>query len=322
MIFGIDISHWNKPPVLLERMVELYNLRFVIIKGCDGSVNTRYYLEHVAAAKRAGIPWGMYVWLYPSGKVNIDAQVNAWHARAQLDPPPLGIFIDAEWTYYGGAPANPNATDLRLAHDKIKVKQNKPATTYTAKGYADAYLKGFDWSREELWVANYGVPVPAMPNGATKYILHQFTSTWKFEGVNYDGNYFNETEAEFVRRYGVATPPPNGGSMNGTARENGGRIAKIRTTPSRYGTQTGQVEAYARIEFVKVANSIDSGAYAADKWFQLPDGRYVNYIISGQEYFTIITQPTIDPPPVPTGETKISMTLKTDGTITGIWTEL
>jgi len=211
-IFGVDISHWNTPPVDLKGMVELYNLQFVIIKGCDGSVNTKYYFEHVAAAKAAGVPWGMYVWLYPASKVNIDAQVNAWHARAQLDPPPLGIFIDAEWTYYGGAPANPGASDLRQAHDKIKVKQGKPAITYTAKGYADTWLIGFEWDREELWVANYGVTVPAMPRGALYYILHQFTSTWNYNGVNYDGNYFNGTAEEFAARYGI-TPPPIGGVM-------------------------------------------------------------------------------------------------------------
>jgi GH25 family lysozyme M1 (1,4-beta-N-acetylmuramidase) len=297
-IFGIDISHWNKPPVNLKRMVEMYNLRFVIIKGCDGSVNSQYYFEHVAAAKEAGIPWGMYVWLYPAGKVNIDAQVNAWHARSQIDPPPMGIFIDAEWTYYGGLPANPNATDLRSAHDKIRVRQGKPAITYTAKGYADTYLKGFDWSREELWAASWGVTMPVMPNGATGYILHQFTSTWKYEGVNYDGNYFNGTDAEFIARYG-GTPPPNGGSMNGTAQEKGGRVGKIRATPSRYGTQTGTSPAGATIEFVRVANSIDSGIYAADQWFELPDGRYLNYIISGAKYFTILTMPTTEPPPDP-----------------------
>jgi len=240
-IFGIDISHWNRPGTVdLQLMKALYNIRFVIIKMCDGSVNTNYYFEHVQACKDAGIPWGAYVWLYPSGKVNIDAQVNAWHARAIIDPPPLGIFIDAEWTYYGGVPANPNATDLRQAHDKIKVKQGKSAITYTAKGYADTYLKGFDWTREELWAANYGVDVPALPLGAPGYILHQFTSTFQFNGVNYDGNYFNGTEAEFIARgWGSSSPPPIGGTML-YGKVNTG-VLNIRSTGAATGADIGDL---------------------------------------------------------------------------------
>jgi len=211
-VWGLDLSHWNRPPVALKRMVELYGLSFVIIKGCDGSLNTNYYLEHVAAAKEAGIPWGMYVWVYPGSKVSIDTQVNAWRARAEADPPPMGIFLDLEWTYYAGQPANPNATDARTAHDKWKAKSGKSATTYTAKGYADTYLIGFDWTREELWVANYGVSIPALPTGASDYTIHQFTSTLDGKlldpdgNFELDGNYYHNAEL-FKARFGGITPP-------------------------------------------------------------------------------------------------------------------
>jgi GH25 family lysozyme M1 (1,4-beta-N-acetylmuramidase) len=214
-IFGIDISHWNAPETVdFQELKAQYNLQFVILKGCDGSLNSNYYVENLQAVKAAGLLFGMYVWLYPASKVNIDAQVNAWHARAQNDPPPMGIFIDCEWTYYGGAPANPSATDLRLAHDKLKALEGKSAITYTAKGYADSYLKGFDWSREELWVANYNVPAPAMPIGATSYTFWQFTSTFLFNGKNYDGDYFNGTQEQFNARYSGTVTPPTGDTMS------------------------------------------------------------------------------------------------------------
>jgi len=213
-VWGVDISHWNLPPVNLKRMADNYAMKFVFIKGCDGSLNTKYYFEHVAAAKLAGVPWGMYVWLYPNGNVSIDAQVNAWTTRAQIDPPPLGIAIDAEWTSYGGLPANPSAADLRGAHDKIKARYGKAAITYTAAGYANVYLKGFDWMREDLWIANYGVNNPMLPTGANKYVLWQFTSTLdgKFLDPNgnaeLDGNYFNGTAEEFQAKYNLTIPPP------------------------------------------------------------------------------------------------------------------
>lgn len=220
-VWGIDISHWNTPPVNLKRMVELYSLQFVIIKGCDGSINTRYYFEHIAAARDAGIPWGMYNWLYPASKVNMDGQINAWLLRYNMDPPALGMFIDAEWTNYGGAPANPNANDLRQAHDKWKSKSGLVATTYTAPGYANTYLIGFDFLREPLWAASWGGNAPLLPIGAKTHLFWQFSATLNGKlldpngNAELDGNYFNGTQEEFNNRYGVVTPPPNGGTMKG-----------------------------------------------------------------------------------------------------------
>jgi GH25 family lysozyme M1 (1,4-beta-N-acetylmuramidase) len=214
-VFGIDISHWNIPPVDIQRMKDLYSLDFVIIKGCDGSINSRYYEEHKAACKSAGVPFGMYVWLYRNANVSIDTQVNAWAARYKADPPPMGLYIDAEWTSYGGQPSNPSANDLRMAHDKWKVKTGKTATTYTAKGYADQYLIGFDWSREPLWVANYGVSTPNLPTGASTYKIWQFTSTLDGSqldpggNLELDGNYYNGTHEQFSNEYGGTTPPPS-----------------------------------------------------------------------------------------------------------------
>lgn len=219
-IWGIDGSHWNEPPMAIQHMKDVYGLNFAIFKGCDGSVNTRFYTEHKQAAKDAGIPWGMYVWLYPNNKVSIEAQVNAWHARYIVDPPPMGIFIDAEWTNYAGRSANPTAADLRTAHDKWRAKSGTRATTYTAKGYADQYLHGFDWSQEDLWVASYGGNAPLMPHGATKHQLWQFTSTLDGHALDpngnaeLDGNYWSGTPEEFATRYGAVTlPPPIGEPM-------------------------------------------------------------------------------------------------------------
>lgn len=213
-IWGVDLSLWNLPPVDLKRMVEKYSLDFVIIKGCDGSVNSRYYPEHVAAAKEAGIPYGMYVWLYASRNVSIDSQVNAWFARYKVDIPPLGLFIDAETTRYMGNVSNPTGSDLRSAHDKWKIKRGKSATTYTAQSFADTYLKGFDWTREELWIANYGVSVPALPTGAKGYAIHQFTATLDGKQLDPKGNFeldgdYIFDEAKFRAKYvPVIDPTP------------------------------------------------------------------------------------------------------------------
>ena len=314
-VFGIDVSHWNLPgTVNFQQLKDQYNLQFVILKGCDGSVNSNYYFENLQAVKDAGLLWGMYCWLYPASKVNIDAQVNAWHARAIIDPPPLGIFIDCEWTYYGGVPANPGASDLRSAHDKLKAKQGKNAITYTAKGYADAYLKGFDFSREELWVANYNVPAPAMPNGATTYTYWQFTSTFMFNGKNYDGNYFNGTQAEFNERYGATPPTGETPMLYGKVNT---AVLNIRNAGSASGIDIGDLQ---QNDYIVAYRSVGGWwelkeAYRGS-WTGAPvllaNGTPVNNSVSPMwakdSYIVVVPAPVV-PPSAPTKPVSVTVTL-------------
>lgn len=94
---------------------------------------------------------------------------------------------------------------------------------------------------------------------------------------------------------------------NGIANENGGRTAKVRKTPSRYGAEANYVIGpYVRTEFTEKVPCIPQGT--ADKdgemWLKLPDGNYTNYkLYSGSTlvtYFDIIKEPGTEPtePPV------------------------
>lgn len=316
-VWGCDFSHWNIPPVDIPRMVEMFGMSFVIIKGCDGSVYSKYYFDHVEKAKEAGIPWGMYVWLYPGSKVSIDAQVNAWLLRYNVDKPPLGLYIDAEWTYYGGQPANPTAADLRLAHDKWKARSGTPATTYTAKGYADVYLSGFDWNREELWIANYGVSSPAMPNGATEWTFWQYTNI--LDGLmldpngnkSLDGNYFNGTAAEFAAKYLGGTPPTNGGTMQ-QWKIIWAEGARLRTGPAiTYGAAP---LADNILDFGQVVNVVDYKINVAgvDEWAKHENGYWFAAVYNSQPRAENVT---------PDPEIVVNAVLKADGTVTGTWTE-
>jgi lysozyme len=319
-VWGIDISHWNRPPVDLQRMKEMYGLKFVIIKGCDGSVRSRYFSEHVAAAKAAGLPWGFYDWLYPNNRVSIDAQVNAWVSQALEFNPPMGIKIDAEWTTYAGQPANPSAADLRSAHDKVRFK-HKPATTYTAKGYADQHLRGFDFSREDFWVASYGGSRPLMPIGADDWLFWQFTATLDGHildpngNAELDGNYFNGTPTEFYARYGDETIPPpleTGGSMwyratgNINIRQMGVTGAPAVTTGERYVLTNDIVE----VEAVQGGFAKLTRLYRNNERQELAPVAWC-----GMAYLrsTTYTPPDVEPPPdpepVPTFPPEIGVTI-------------
>ena len=319
-VFGIDISHWNLPPVDLRRMKEQFGMSFVIIKGADGSLKTKYFPNHVQAAKDAGLPFGMYVWLYPGNKVSIAAQVGAWVALWNEYRPLLGVFIDAEWTYYGGQPANPTAADLRQAHNRFLSLTGEAATTYTAKGYADVYLSGFDWNREELWIANYGVSSPAMPNGATEWTFWQFTNV--LDGLmldpngnkSLDGNYFSGTAAEFAAKYGGTVPPPTGGTMKEGVLTPTTTSLRVRSGPATTYPQIGGI-----LQGDKVYGTVDTvSGWLHIEWIIRAGGLREDldgWCSASPTYITL----TDYVPPAP--ELTVNAVLKADGTVTGTWTE-
>jgi hypothetical protein len=91
---------------------------------------------------------------------------------------------------------------------------------------------------------------------------------------------------------------------NGTAKETAGNTSTVRETPSRYGKDTGhRVAPFSIIDFVKVVPVAIQGSAdnPADLWFQLPEGNFVNYILGGAKYYTILTEPAAPPPSAGTG---------------------
>lgn len=297
----------------------------VIIRGGQGSWIDEDFVDSWRAAKAAGLPRGAY-WYYDPRHDPLK-QAELFAGLFANDLPELGISLDAEYpTSWGGAYAG--WTYLRDFMERLKVKLpsvQKEIYTGYYWWYENVWMKTTSaqlayfkqYPLHLAWYANDPsyVKIP-LPWTQADFRWWQYTSSgngplYGVESATVDLNNFvpggvDEFKKTFSLNTTTPPPPPNGGTMNGTAKENGGRTGNIRTTPSRYGTVTGQVTAYATIEFVKVVPSIDNGAYAADQWFQLPDGRYLNYIISGQKYFTILTEPTTEPPP--TTEPSIFMT--------------
>lgn len=101
----------------------------------------------------------------------------------------------------------------------------------------------------------------------------------------------------------------------GTAQEKLGNTSTVRTSPSRYGRDTGlRIQPHDIIEFVEVVPAVVSGTAdnANDKWFKLPTGNYVNYILSGLAMYTILTEPSI--PPV-TQNPKVTITFTHEGVV-------
>ena len=111
---------------------------------------------------------------------------------------------------------------------------------------------------------------------------------------------------------------------NGTAKNISGSASAVRVKPSRYAADSGKPRPVngAVIEFVKIADAVVTGPLdlATDKWLQLPDGNFVNHILNGVPFYTVLTQPTPDPvtPPVTVKPVSVTYELAAGSVITTV----
>jgi GH25 family lysozyme M1 (1,4-beta-N-acetylmuramidase) len=215
-IFGCDISHWDGNVNL--QLFQNFGGKFVIIKGMDGTIPTRYWRENTARAIEARLPNSSYAWLYPDRFVNCTLQAQAFHNLIKDTPHSFPPVIDFEWTRFAGTQANPNYEDLRkwLAAF-IRIGGVKPIL-YSAAGYMNMFGRLPDDIREMLsgyMFASYGGTRPLYPFGFTEYDIWQFTASGDALTLapgdrnkkELDLNYMTE---EFYRRYNgeITTPEP------------------------------------------------------------------------------------------------------------------
>lgn len=289
-VWGVDISHWNG--IVDLSLAKAKGCKFVIIKGCDGSVPTKNFEQNKANAKQNGLPWGVYDWLYRDANVNTTTQTNAWWNQVKNDYPPIGVFIDFEWTTYAGIQSDPAQSDLKLAEGKFRTLSGRKAGVYSAKGYTDQYLKTdlLYWDTLDWWIASYGSPFPVMPNGITRWKFWQFTSFLDglSLGINTkegDGNYYNGTIEQFNVEYPAQEIPPSTGdkmyyvargSIN--IRQSGVSDAPQVTTGEKYVLTGDIVETEAPVNgFVKllklyrnnVRKVLANPAYCGTAWLTL-----------------------------------------------------
>ena len=200
-----DISHWTG---IVNMDVMATKTDAVIIKCLDGTVQSQYFVENYTGAKAKGIKVSAYQWLYPGNKVSVRKQAETLTDLLKQYPVDFGPFIDFEWTFYGGQPANPNASDLYGMLEYFNELNGWYPGIYTAKGYWDQYGNNEAyWKDKILWIANYDVSSPAVPSPWTAWTLWQYTPNGPAEeyGVDpefqkgIDLNRFNGTREEYLK---------------------------------------------------------------------------------------------------------------------------
>jgi hypothetical protein len=160
----VDVSRWQRVPDFRAARV-----RCVIIQTNDGSVPNPYFRAQVAAAKRAGIPWGVYVYLEGfSGAVQADMALSM---SAHLGRT-LGVWGDAEQSSAYPQACSFTAHAHRVAH--IVGVYGSPGT------YAGGHCVGLSWPAE--WGNGVAYPLPGYP--ASSIAIRQWCGTCRLSGFS------------------------------------------------------------------------------------------------------------------------------------------
>lgn len=184
---GVDTSHHN----MEVDWTALYagGVRFVFIKATDGmDYLDPAFADNFRAAQEAGLLRGGYHFY----ETNDDGAAQAaWFIRhVDLQPGDLPPVVDIERIK---APVDGDLhTQFAAFLNALEAHYGQPAIIYTGPDFWNHAMRQH-FPGHPLWVAQYGVSAPTVPDGWSSWTLWQYTETWQPPGAKapIDGNVFN-----------------------------------------------------------------------------------------------------------------------------------
>lgn len=215
-ILGCDISKWQGK-VNFEKMMAA-GAKFVYIKASQGTFTDSKFYEHVAGAKAAGIPFGIYHFADPAYASAVD-QANYFAALVNEVNPDLGIVLDMERT--GGL--TPSQLDRWGRDFCATLGWFGHVEIYTRISFWEPSVVPGTWAGAyPLWVARYAEYLPGpwsdvyyVPQDWNDWWMWQFSADGNGRGAEFgaesgsiDLNYMQCTEAEMREHYGLSNIEP------------------------------------------------------------------------------------------------------------------
>lgn len=160
-IDGIDVSRYQGKFVSFAN-AERNNVRFVFVKATEGrSLVDKYYLNHIAQAKVAKIPFGVYHFYDP--RISYKKQLQHFTrtvSSTDIDLPPV---VDIEKAPRGSLPNW--KMELSLFLKGIEEQYKVVPIIYTGESFAKQHFarSDFEFTRYPLWLARYPTKNPVTP---------------------------------------------------------------------------------------------------------------------------------------------------------------
>ncbi len=181
---GIDVSHVNGP----INWRQMSDVKFAFVKATQGTTfHDPMCTSNLNKAHAAGVYLGVYHFVDLAGCGEEQAQFVLDAVKAF---PGMPVALDLE-----DDPSTPNIA-AQIGKDGVRKivedfssiihdKTGKLPFIYGSPSWLNTYV-GAGFGGHPLWIAEYGVDAPTLPDGWSKYTVWQFTDNYALRGI--DGN--------------------------------------------------------------------------------------------------------------------------------------
>ena len=191
-ITGVDVSKYQG--TIDFKKVEATGVRYVFVRATEGiTYQDKDFKADFTAAQAAGLVTGAYHF-YESNDDPID-QLNNFIAMVTLKKGDLPPIVDIEKLHHN------DQTDLhkniQIFLDGLEQHYGVKPIIYSGLNFANKFMTGF--GEYPLWLAEYQVDQPSVPEGWSDWTFWQWSQVSKVDGINgaVDGDRYNGNETAF-----------------------------------------------------------------------------------------------------------------------------
>jgi len=174
---GIDVSHYQG--TVNWPLVKAAGVQFAFAKATEGVTwIDPEFVSNWAGMKAAGILRGAYHFFEPNDDAGEQAQL--FLATVQLESGDLPPVLDIETA---AATTEDLWQGVETWIGKVQAATGLPPILYMSPGFADENNVPASLITYPLWVAEYGVEEPRLPQGWTNWLLWQSSQSGTINGV-------------------------------------------------------------------------------------------------------------------------------------------
>ncbi len=197
---GIDVSHYQGQ--VNWATVKAAGVAFAFAKATDGLTHPdAFFSANWSGIKNAGLVRGAYHFFRPAQDAAAQAQTFLQAVALQSgDLPPVLDVENAD-----GVSNNVLQSGVQTWLETVRAQTGVTPIVYASPGFWNQHMNS-NFGSYPLWVAQYGVQTPKIPNGWTDWKFWQYSQSGHVNGVNgaVDLDYFQGTTDDLAAFVGGA----------------------------------------------------------------------------------------------------------------------